>query len=324
MKAESVTVTENKFLAMIKQRTVWVVLVVLLLLMIFLSDNFFTVSNLLNILRQVSIVSLVAVGMTVVLMGGNFDLSVGATITLAAVVSVNIQPVTPGLTVLAIVLPVILGLLVGVVNGFIVGWLKANPVVVTVGSQFAVLGITLLYTGGQHVWVWEPTAFYENISGGYFLGIPNPVYIFLAVVLLAHIILSRTTFGRYIRAIGSNDEAARLTGIPTNFYRMLTFVFAGFTASLAGILLASRVKNLDPTAGVGYEFIALTAAVLGGTRLTGGQGNVLNTLAGVLILGVISNSMVLLNISYNMQLLVRGVILLLAVAIDSYSTRRAR
>jgi len=324
LKAENLPSTENKIIAVLKRQTVWDVLIVILILMAFMSEKFFTASNLLNILRQVSIVSLVAVGMTVVLMGGNFDLSVGATITLAAVVSVNVQPVTTGTTILSILLPLLLGLAVGAVNGFIIGWLKANSVVVTVGTQFAILGITLLYTGGQHVWVWTPTPFYENISGGYFLGVPNPVYIFVVVVIAAHLILTRTTFGRYIRAIGSNDEAARLAGIPTKYYRMLTFVFAGFTAALAGIVLASRVKNLDPTAGVGYEFIALTAAVLGGTRLTGGQGNVLKTMAGVLILGVISNSMVLLNISYNFQLLVRGLILLLAVAIDSYSTRQVR
>ena len=272
-------------------------------------------------MRQVSIVGLVSLGMTVVLIGGNFDLSLGAIVTLAAVVSVNVQPISPSRTALAIIIPLLLGLMVGVINGAIIGRLKANSIIVTVGSQFVVLGATLIYIGGQHVWVWEPTSFYEAISGGYFLGIPIPVYIFLVLALLTHGLMRRTTFGRYVTAIGNNDEAARLSGIPTNFYRMGTFVFAGFTAAVAGIVLGSRVKNLDPTAGIGYEFMALSAVVLGGTKLTGGRGNVLNTLAGVLILGVISNSMTLLNLSYNLQLLVRGVILLTAVALDTRSQK---
>lgn len=309
------------WLRQLRRQTVWLALVALVIIMSLISDTFLTSSNILNVLRQVTIVGLVSLGMTVVLIGGNFDLSTGATITLAAVVSVNLQPTTPGRTILAIVVPLALGLLVGVLNGTIIGLLKANSIIVTVGSQFLVLGATLIYIGGQHVWVWEPTPFYEGISGGYFLGIPNPVYIYLVLVGITHFLLTRTSFGRYVTAIGNNDEAARLSGIQTNLYRMLTFVFAGFAAAIAGIVLASRVKNLDPTAGIGYEFIALTAVVLGGTKLTGGRGNVLNTLAGVLILGVISNSMTLLNLSFNMQLLVRGVILLTAVAIDARNRR---
>lgn len=306
-----------------RQHTVWLALLVLVVIMTLATDTFLTPNNLLNIMRQVTIVGLVSLGMTVVLIGGNFDLSVGAIVTLAAVVSVNLQPVTPARTALAVTVPLLLGLLIGVINGTIIGQLKANSIIVTVGTQFVVLGATLIYIEGQHVWVWEPTAFYKAISGGYFLGVPIPVYIFLILTLLTYLLMTRTIFGRYIVAIGNNDEAARLSGIPTNFYRMLTFVFAGFTAAVAGLVLASRVKNLDPTAGIGYEFMALTAVVLGGTKLTGGQGNVLNTLAGVLILGLISNSMTLLNLSYNLQLLVRGLILLTAVAVDARNRKPA-
>jgi ribose/xylose/arabinose/galactoside ABC-type transport system permease subunit len=309
------------WLRLISRQTVWLALLALVIIMSLISDTFLTSANILNVMRQVTIVGLVSLGMTVVLIGSNFDLSTGATVTLAAVVSVNLQPTTPGRTVLAIVIPLGLGLLVGVLNGSIIGMLRANSIIVTVGTQFFILGATLIYIGGQHVWVWEPTPFYENISGGHFLGIPNPVYIYLVLVGVTHFLLTRTAFGRYVMAIGNNDEAARLSGIQTNLSRMLTFVFAGLTAAVAGIVLASRVKNLDPTAGIGYEFIALTAVVLGGTKLTGGRGNVLNTLAGVLILGVISNSMTLLNLSFNMQLLVRGVILLAAVAVDARSQR---
>ena len=210
-------------------------------------------------------------------------------------------------------------MLIGVINGLLVGMLKANSIIiVTVGTQFMVAGATLIYTGGQHVWVWEPTAFYENISGGYLWGIPNPIFIFLILTFATQIMLLKTPFGRFVYALGNNDEATRRMGVKTNLVRMATYVFSGFTAArwqASSWHLVSR--NLDPTAGLGYEFQALTAVVLGGTKTNGGEGRILNTLAGVLTLGIISNSMTLLNISYNMQLLIRGLILLLAVAIDA-------
>ena len=307
----------KKLISNLSRQTIWMVFAVLVIGITLLEPKFITSSNILNVLRQVSIVGLVSLGMTVVLIGGNFDLSTGAIVTLAAVVSVNIGPENGANTALAIIIPLILGVLIGIINGLLVGMLKANSIIVTVGTQFMVAGATLIYTGGQHVWVWEPTAFYENISGGYLWGIPNPIFIFLILTFATQIMLLKTPFGRFVYALGNNDEATRLMGVKTNLIRMATYVFSGFTAALAGIVLASRVKNLDPTAGLGYEFQALTAVVLGGTKTNGGEGRIMNTLAGVLTLGIISNSMTLLNISYNMQLLIRGLILLLAVAIDA-------
>lgn len=312
----------SKFLHNLSEQTIWMAFLLLVASISLIEPKFISTSNILNVMRQVSIVGLVSLGMTVVLIGGNFDLSTGAIVTLTAVVSVNIGPEDAGLTVLSIIIPLLLGTFVGLINGLLVGLLKANSMIVTVGMQFIVAGATLIYSGGQHVWVWQPTQFYENISGGYFLGIPNPVYIFLILTVITQILLKRTTFGRYVYALGNNDEASRMMGVRTNLIRMATYVFSGFTAAVAGIVLASRVKNLDPTAGLGYEFLALTAVVLGGTKTNGGEGRIFNTLAGVLILGLISNSMTLLNISYNKQLLVRGLILLVAVAIDACRGQR--
>lgn len=306
----------------ISSQTIWLALLIMVILITILEPKFISSNNVLNVLRQVSIVGLVSLGMTVVLIGGNFDLSTGAIVTLTAVVSVNIGPENLATTALSIIIPILLGVLVGLVNGLLVGLLKANSIIVTVGTQFIVTGATLIYSGGQHVWVWEPTTFYENIAGGYFLGIPNPIYIFLILTVITQVILKRTPFGRYVYALGNSDEASRLMGVRTNLIRLSTYVFSGFTAAVAGVVLASRVKNLDPTAGLGYEFLALTAVVLGGTKTSGGEGRIFNTLAGVLILGIISNSMTLLNVSYNKQLLVRGLILLLAVAIDARRSQR--
>ena len=300
---------------------IWLALLALILCMALISDVFLSPTNLLNVLRQVTIVGLVAVGMTVALMGGNFDLSVGATVTLAAVVAIDLQPVDPFRTALAIAVPVGLGLAVGLFNGLIVGGLRANSIIVTVGVQFVIIGSVLLYVSGQHVWVENASAFFTAISEGYTLGVPNPVYLLILAVAAGHLLMTRTVFGRRVLAIGGNLEAARLAGITITRHISITFAISGCMAALAGILVASRVRNLDPTAGIGYEFAALTAVVLGGTQLTGGRGNLLNTLAGVLILGIIANGMTLLAMSFNIQLLIQGVILVSAVAFDSYRRR---
>jgi ribose transport system permease protein len=308
----------------LRRETVWLVLIALIALMALLSDSFLTPTNVTNILRQVTIVGLVAVGMTVALIGGNFDLSTGATVTLAAVVSIAMQPTMPVGTTLAIIVPLLLGLTVGAANGLIIGWLRANSIIVTVGMQFVVVGVVLVLVRGQHVRVDGAMPAYVAISEGYILGIPNPVYLFLSAIAATHLLMTRTVFGRYVRALGGNLDAARLAGVPTERFVMLTLMLSGFTAALSGIVLAARVRNLDPTAGIGYEFAALTAVVLGGTRLTGGHGSLLNTLAGVLVLGVIANGMTLLNLSFNVQLLVQGLILVTAVAFDARYRRVPR
>jgi ribose/xylose/arabinose/galactoside ABC-type transport system permease subunit len=292
----------------------WLVLVAVMVLLAATSPNFLTTSNLLNILRQVSIVGIVATGVVVVLISGNFDLSVGAILTLAAVVSVQMQPIDPPRTMLSILIPLVLGAVVGSINGAIIGLLRANSIIVTVGMQFVITGCVLLYVAGQHVRVDNATPFYFALSGGYLLGIPVPVCIFLFVTGLCHFLMTRALFGRYVRAIGGNAEAARLVGIPVARYILFAYAISGVAASISGVILASRVRNLDPTVGIGYEFSALTAVVLGGARLSGGRGNVLHTLAGVLILGVVANGMRLFDLPFNMQLLVEGVILVAAVA----------
>src|SRR5215469_3068934 len=299
---------------LMRREWVWLVLVGMMGLLAMISSNFLTTGNLLNILRQVSIVGIVASGVVVVLISGNFDLSVGAILTLAAVVSVQMQPIDPGRTLASILAPLALGVAVGAANGAIIGLLGANSIIVTVGMQFVITGCVLLYVAGQHVRVDNATPFYFALSGGYLLGIPVPVYVFLFVTGLCHFLMTRTLFGRHVRAIGGNAEAARLVGVPVARYILFAYAISGVVASISGVILASRVRNLDPTVGIGYEFSALTAVVLGGARLSGGQVSVMHTLAGVLILGVVANGMRLFGLPFNMQLLVQGVILVAAVA----------
>src|SRR5215831_17138449 len=210
--------------ALLRRDWVWMVLLGAMAFLAATSSNFLTASNLLNVLRQVSIVGIVAIGVVVVLIAGNFDLSVGAILTLAAVVSVQMQPIDGPRTLLSILAPLGLGVAVGAANGLLIGLLRANSIIVTVGMQFVVTGSVLLYVAGQHVRVDNATPFYFALSGGYLLGVPVPVYLFLAVVALCHFLMTRTFFGRYVRAIGGNPEAARLIGVPVARYVLVAYV----------------------------------------------------------------------------------------------------
>jgi ribose transport system permease protein len=300
-----------------RRHMVWLVLAAIVAVLGLTLEPFWTIPNLLNVLNQTAIIALLAMGVTLVLVGGHFDLSVGAMLTLAAVVAIKLQPVDATGTLAAIVVPVLLGLAVGAVNGAFIGGLGANSIMVTVGMQLVLGGLTLVLVAGQHVRVDGAAAAFLAIGGRAF-GIPVPVLIVFVVVVLVHVLLAHTLFGRHVRAIGGSPAAATLVGIPVMRRVLATFMISGALAALAGIVMAARVRNLDPTAGAGIELAALTAVVLGGTRLTGGRGDVLQSLAGALILGVVANAMRLLDYSYNLQLLLQGLVLITAAALDAY------
>jgi ribose transport system permease protein len=308
----------------LRRHVIWLVLAALVLVLALALEAFWTLPNLLNILRQFGIVGLLAIGITPVLIAGHFDLSVGAILTLAAVVAIEMQPIDTASTLAAIAVPLLLGLLIGAANGLLVGGLGANSIIVTIAMQFVLGGATLLLVGGQHVRVDNAAATFVAIDDGKFLGVPIPVCLLVAVAAAGQFLLRRTLFGRHVRAVGGNPATAALVGIAVSRCILAVFAMSGALAALAGILLASRVRNLDPTAGAGYELEALTAAVLGGTRLMGGHGDVLQTLAGVMILGVVANAMRLLDLSYDLQLLLQGLVLIVAVAINYRSRTEVR
>jgi ribose transport system permease protein len=302
----------------------WLALLILILIATQFSDAFLSPDNLINILRQVSIMGMVAIGITLALSAGHFDLSVGAIVTLGGVAALELQPLTPLTTVIAIIVPMGLGALVGLVNGMLIGKFRANSIVVTVGMQLVVTGIVLVGVGGRHVRMDSASEYFIAISEGASLGIPHSVWLMLTAFSIAGFVAARTPFGRALRAVGSNYEAARLSGIRPQRIVVAAFVLSGLTAATAGVLLASRVRNLDPTAGIGYEFAALTAVVLGGARLTGGHARMSDTLAGVLFLGVLANIMILLNLSHHLQLFAQGLILIIATAYGAKAWRNKR
>lgn len=306
----------------LRENIIWVVLIFSILILSIASPVFLTPSNALNILRTVSILGIVAIGMTFPMIGGSFDLTVGATMGLATVIAIQSQPTDFWSALVAVIAALVAGLIVGIINGIFMGWFETNSVVTTIGMMYVVWGVTLIYTQARHVWATDMFLPLAELGTGHIGPIPVPIIAFVFAALLGTFALNSTRFGRYLYATGGNTEGARLSGIEIWRVRLIAFICSGLAAALAGIVIAARVKNVDPSFGVGFEFEALTAVILGGTSLFGGRGSVSGTVAGVLILGVLANAMTLLGISIHFQLMIKGVILVLAVAADVLVRRR--
>lgn len=296
------------------------ILVFILMVVIssFISENFLTSRNISNILRQVSVNGILACGMTFVMLTGGFDLSVGSLVSVTAVVAIGSQSIfgVGG----AIVITLIIGALAGSMNGFILAKINANSgdaFMITLGSQLAFAGMALLYTDAR-VLPGSTSPFYSSLGQGTLFGfIPAPVFIFLAIVGISHVVLTTTSVGRKIYLIGGNYEAARLSGIRVRFYKGMVYSIAGVSAAIAGIILSSRTLGGSPLAGVGYELDAIAAVIVGGISLTGGEGSILRTLLGVFIIGVLSNILNLIGLSSFNQMVIKGIVIVLAVWLDN-------
>lgn len=300
---------------------IWVVLVVVLVAAALISDRFLSPYNVVTVLQQGVITGIVALGMTVVLIGGQFDLSTGAIVMMAAVMSLLLGPTDPMSVAAAVILPILAGMAVGAVNGFAVYKAGANSIVATIGMQFFLIGAVLATVSGQHVRADDIAPVFTAIAGARPLGVPLPVIIFAILVAALSVVMGKTVFGRHVYALGGNVEASRRAGIGVVATGTATYVLSGALAALSGVLIASLVGHVDPTSIGRYEFPALTAVVLGGASLTGGIGRPADTAAAILVIAVITNVMTILDYQYPVQLLVQGVVL--AGAVAYYSWRRA-
>jgi ribose/xylose/arabinose/galactoside ABC-type transport system permease subunit len=299
-----------------KDYGIYIALVFLIILCSIASPMFLTQSNMLNIFRQISINGIIAVGMTFVMIGGGFDLSVGSTLSLAGAVVIGLQTIVS--VPVAVLASLMIGLLAGLLNGTIMAVINGDngdAFMVTFGMQSFLAALALLYTGGVTLRGSSSPAF--NFIGKGFAGpIPMPVLLFLLIAIISHFVLSKTRFGRGIYLVGGNYEASRLSGINVKAIRAASYVIAGLTAAIAAIVINARTMGASPIQGVGYEFDAITAVIIGGTSLSGGEGSILKTFIGVLILGIISNILNLFGFSVHDQYIVKGLIILLAVWID--------
>lgn len=293
--------------------------VAMALVLSLLSDRFLTVPNLLNVLRQISVNALLAFGMTVVIIGAGIDLSVGSLLAFAGAVMAG-AAVAGFDPALAILIGLGVGLLLGAFNGFFVAYGRIAAFIVTLAGLTIFRGMTLVYTGGRPI-SGLPEAFYV-IGNTSFLAIPVPVWIMIGFLLLTHFILRFTALGRAIYAVGGNEEAARLSGIPVRQVQLFTFAYSGFAAALAALVLTGRLNSAQPTAGAGYELDAIAAVVVGGTSLFGGRGHVWGTLLGALIIGVLNNGMNLLNVSSFYQQIVKGGVILAALLVERLTSAR--
>lgn len=292
-------------------RALWMLLVVGVVLS-FASPVFATSSNLLNVALATSVTALVAVGQTFVIILAEIDLSVGSTLSFtAAVTALTLRHHS---TITGIVVGLAAGAVIGLVNGLFVTKTKMPSFIVTLAMMSILAGLSLQVTQGNPVSVSDFN--FQNIGQARTAGVPVPVWIMATVFVIFGVILARTRFGRYTYATGDNQEAARLSGIPTDRVKILAFVISGVLAALAGFIITARLSTAEPTAGTGLELEAIAAVIIGGTSLAGGRGDMLGTVVGALILGVIDNGMNLLNVSPFLQSVVKGVVILIAVLLD--------
>jgi ribose transport system permease protein len=295
----------------------------------FLSDKFFTPDNGWNILRQISVNLCLSIGMTLVILSGGIDLSVGAILGFAGAIAAGLLKNGLMLSPLgvrleftvtgAIVAGIAVGGAAGWFNGFAITRFKLPPFVATLGMLSIARGLTMLWTGGFPITSLGET--FGFIGTGAILGMPMPVWIMLALVAVFVVVTRRTRFGRHIYAVGGNERASRLTGLNVPGIKLMVYTLAGALAGVAGLIVTARLDSAQPNAGLGYELDSIAAVVIGGTSLSGGRGSVAGTVLGCLIIGVLNNGLFLLNVSPFWQQVIKGVVILIAVAIDKLNAR---
>ncbi len=290
-----------------------VVLGALVLALGLMSDRFLTSTNLLNVTRQVTINAILAAGMTVVILSGGIDLSVGAVLALSGAVGAGLMAAGYGWPV-GVAGALVVGLAIGVVNGLFVAYAKLPPFIVTLASMALARGLTLVYTGGRPIAVRDVA--FTWWGHGYVGPIPVPVLLMAAVYVAAHLALTRLKIGRLVYAVGGNETAARMAGVRVERVKVVVYALSGLAAGLAAVVLTARLVSAQPTAGQGYELDAIAAVILGGTSLSGGRGSVGGTVIGAFVIGVLANGLNLLNVSPFYQDVAKGAVILLAVLLD--------
>lgn len=295
-------------------------LIIFSIIITVINPRFLSFNNILNILRQASVNSVISIGMTLVILTGGIDLSVGSILAICGAVCAKLMLVGVN-PILAIVLTLLLGGIIGFANGGLISYFKLQPFIVTLVTMTFLRGATMVFSNGKPIPIRDGGAFFDAIGGGYLFGIPIPIYIEVLLFIVIYFVLKNLKFGRYIYAIGGNEEATKLSGINTNKYKSLVYVVSGIMSALAGIIVTSRLYSAQPTAGTGYELDAIAAVVLGGTSLVGGVGKITGTALGVIIIGVLGNAFNILNVPSYYQMIAKALVILVAVLMDKKSKK---
>jgi ribose transport system permease protein len=301
-----------------------IALMLMAIAMTMLSDNFATGDNLFNVARQISVNVCISVGMTMVILTGGIDLSVGSILAFTGAIAAGLFKsgielhglnLFIGFTLFgAICAALVTGGFLGWFNGFMTTRFKVPPFVATLAMLTIARGLTMLYTEGFPITQLGDRFTY--LGTGWFLGIPMPVWISILVVVLSILFINKTRTGRYIYAIGGNERAALLSGVNVKKVKVIVYLLAGMFSGIAGLLVTARLDSAQPNAGMGYELDSIAAVVIGGTSLSGGKGSIIGTVIGAGIIGVLNNGLVLLNVSPFWQQVIKGLVILLAVIID--------
>jgi ribose transport system permease protein len=293
------------------------------------SENFLTVNNGLNVLRQISINLCLSIGMTMIILSGGIDLSVGSVLAFSGAVAAGLLknglPLPPTEYALEFTVPgaflagIAVGAALGWFNGLMITRFKLPPFVATLGMLSIARGLTRLWTGGFPIT--DLGGEFTFVGIGYWWKVPMPVWISAALVAVFVVVTRRTRFGRYLYAVGGNERAARLSGLNVERVKRQVYMLGGALAGVAGLIATARQNAADPKIGVGYELDSIAAVVIGGTSLSGGHGSILGTVLGCLIIGVLNNGLVLLGVSPDWQLVIKGFVILVAVAIDQWGRK---
>jgi ribose transport system permease protein len=294
---------------------IMIVIVIIGLILSFLSPVFLTPNNLRTVLLEISTNTYIALGMTLVMILGGIDLSVGSIVAMSGTLTVGFMALNHQPMWLAAILGLGMGAAIGLINGLVVAFFKIPSFIVTLGMLNVARGVAYVYSGGRSTRMMNPA--FTGVGSGYLWVLPLPVLYMVALIVIFVVALNLTKFGTYVYAIGGNRESARLSGVPIKKVEIATFIISGVLAAFAGLVLSARMFSGQPSVGIGYELDAIAACVLGGVSMAGGIGRISGTIFGAIVIGIISNGLNLVNVSSFWQLIVKGIIILIAVIIDS-------
>jgi len=327
-KIDKTTKSKDLFLKIIKIREFGVLIALILLIIVFslTADSFTKPENFLNILRQISLLGIMSMGMTMVLVSGEIDLSVGSIYAFSAIISGLLM--TNGVSIwVSIIIGLIGGISIGILNGVLVTYAKIPALIVTLGMSSVARGIALIISKAQIIPIKEYTVSDPTLNAFIFMGqgrifgeIPMMIFFLLGITVISYIVFGKSMLGFRMRAVGGNPDAATASGINVKYIKIIAFGICGFTAALAGILNVAFLSNVQGTVGRGVELDVIAAVIVGGTALSGGKGTIIGTLIGVLILGVLRNGIIMLDVSPFYQVLIVGIVIIVAVGIDRLTT----
>lgn len=304
----------KNLISVVKRQGLVLAFVCLLIVISFFAPRFLTLRNIMLVLTQVSIMGVMACGLTFMLIGGNFDLSIGSQLSFTTVIVVSLHDKIGPIP--AILIALLAGISMGAFNGYLVGFQKLTSLIVTLGMLPVVQSLTLIYSGGNYNQIQNPEAPFSFIGRGFIWNIPMPFIIFAVTAIIFAVILQKTVFGRRLYAVGGNRVGSWYAGVRDDWVTFFTFVITGFTAAMGGIMMGSRLMSAQNYLGKDYELLVLSSVILGGTSLYGGSGGIFKTVIGVLILGFLANGFIHLGLPYYTQMLAQWVIIIAAVWMD--------